>query len=419
MNLVKLFETHKQWFAVQDLLSQLSSKGYESYLAGGCVRDGLMAVQPADFDVATEATPDQIKKMFPRAIEVGRAFGVMMIPFESFQIEVTTFRKDGEYQDGRRPESVTFCKSKEDALRRDFTINALFYDIVNHRVVDYVDGIQDIKNKIIRTVGVPQQRFSEDKLRLMRAARFSGQLNFEIEKQTLSAMHELSGEILQVSQERITAEFKKISQGQVPAKSLAIMQSTKMLEVLWPGFHFFKSDLWSSFLTAVQISAKIKSFEMLVSYFLIYEILHRVKSSEKSEMAPEMHLVVAKDSRRQIDFLVDGFFHFANSESPHFMERSLILLNHELGPLLSELCYNLSLLRLLPRKNIVEVVERFLELSDDKGHLPKPFLTGEDLLKLGFEASSELGEKLKELYFAQLRGEIETKDQALDKARSH
>ncbi|HEX4923157.1 MAG TPA: CCA tRNA nucleotidyltransferase, partial [Bdellovibrionales bacterium] len=177
----EIFSSHPHWPAVETVCGTLARSGYEAWLAGGCVRDALLGRVPQDFDVATSAAPEQVEALFERAVAVGKAFGVIILPFEGFQIEVATFRKDGLYVDGRRPASVTFSSPREDAARRDFTVNALYYDVVNKRVVDYVNGERDLAAHVIRTVGSPHDRLSEDSLRLMRAVRFSAQLGFEIE----------------------------------------------------------------------------------------------------------------------------------------------------------------------------------------------------------------------------------------------
>ena len=164
------------------MCAALHGAGFQALLAGGSVRDLLMKRAPHDFDIATDATPDEVASLFPQALTVGRQFGVTILPFqvgdEAFQIEVATFREDLEYKDGRRPEGVKFSTAKADAQRRDFTVNALFMDPLTGVISDFVDGQKDIRSRILRTVGVPHERFNEDKLRLLRAVRFSAQLDF-------------------------------------------------------------------------------------------------------------------------------------------------------------------------------------------------------------------------------------------------
>lgn len=173
---MSLIEKHKDWPFVKEVLSQLKNNGHTAYLAGGCVRDLILKRHPQDIDVATDATPQQVSQIFPQTLEVGQNFGVSVIPYSKGQVEVTTFRTDGGYQDHRRPQSVVFSNSKEDALRRDFTINALFLDITQEKIYDYVGGLKDLSQQLLRTVGDPRKRFSEDHLRPLRALRFGAQL---------------------------------------------------------------------------------------------------------------------------------------------------------------------------------------------------------------------------------------------------
>lgn len=151
-----------------EIVRRLREAGHEALFAGGCVRDMLMGNEPADYDVATSATPEEVMKLFHRTVPVGAQFGVVLVILGEKQYEVATFRSDEGYEDGRRPVGVRYTSAKEDALRRDFTINALFYDPIKDEVIDYVNGRRDIERKIIRTVGNPIERFSEDKLRMIR-----------------------------------------------------------------------------------------------------------------------------------------------------------------------------------------------------------------------------------------------------------
>lgn len=193
------------------IISQLNQAGFKAYFAGGCVRDALLGRKFKDIDIVTAALPDQIEELFKgQTIPVGKKFGIIIVYDGPVQIEVATFRKDGDYQDGRRPEEVQFSNEKEDALRRDFTVNALFYDLSNKQVLDYVGGLQDLKNKILRTVGDAKTRFSEDFLRIHRLFRFSLSLRFSIESETLkSAKNQMAG-ISKVSAERKHEELLKV-----------------------------------------------------------------------------------------------------------------------------------------------------------------------------------------------------------------
>lgn len=171
--------------AARRIAARLHEAGHIAWFAGGCVRDRLRGVEPHDFDIATNARPEEVQRLFPRNVAVGAQFGVIVVLEGDLAFEVATFRSDDAYVDGRRPSSIRFTTAREDAARRDFTINAMFYDPVAEEVVDYVDGRADLEKKIIRAVGDANQRFAEDKLRMMRAIRFATTLDFEIEARTL------------------------------------------------------------------------------------------------------------------------------------------------------------------------------------------------------------------------------------------
>jgi poly(A) polymerase len=196
--------------AAVEIIQTLRRAGHEALLAGGCVRDYLLGRAPKDHDVATSATPQQVIRLFPGALTVGAHFGVVIVRRGEEQVEVATFRTDGSYKDGRRPESVTFSTAEEDARRRDFTVNGLFRDPVDDRILDYVGGLADLEGRILRAIGDPMRRFEEDRLRLLRAVRFATVLGFEIEPETWWAVRASAHLLPTVSAERIRDEFVKI-----------------------------------------------------------------------------------------------------------------------------------------------------------------------------------------------------------------
>jgi tRNA nucleotidyltransferase/poly(A) polymerase len=209
----EIFPEEQRDFAVA-VVRKLRGAGYEALWAGGCVRDLLLERTPKDYDVATNARPGEIRRLFGhrRTLAIGAAFGVITVKGRrgAGQVEVATFRSDDQYDDGRHPKSVRFSDAREDALRRDFTVNGLFYDPIGQEVVDYVGGREDLKRRVIRAIGDPVQRFSEDKLRLLRAVRFATVLDFVIDPPTLEAVGRMARQIRIVSPERITAEVQRI-----------------------------------------------------------------------------------------------------------------------------------------------------------------------------------------------------------------
>ncbi len=193
-----------------EIVRHLQSAGFSAFWVGGCVRDFLLGREPGDYDIATSARPEEIEKLFKRTVAVGKKFGVLVVLEGGHQFQVATYRAEADYRDGRHPEQVTFGDAQADAQRRDFTVNGLFYDPVTEKIHDWVGGEKDLRAKIIRTIGVPEERFAEDHLRLLRAVRFAAQLGFEIEPQTLAAVRSLASKIELISAERIRDELIKL-----------------------------------------------------------------------------------------------------------------------------------------------------------------------------------------------------------------
>jgi len=216
------------------IILRLQQAGFQACLAGGCVRDFLLGKTAHDWDVATSASPDQVEQLFPHTVAVGKAFGIIVVIENSTPFEVATFRSDGKYSDGRHPENVVFSSLEEDVKRRDFTVNALLYDPVKNILHDYVGGQQDMKQQILRAVGNPQQRFAEDKLRILRAIRFSANLQFQIEENTWQAICVEARNINRVSRERIAAELEKMLLGGHSSCALQLLQKCGLLDILLP-----------------------------------------------------------------------------------------------------------------------------------------------------------------------------------------
>ena len=209
--------------AARRIVEKLRLQGYDAVFAGGCVRDFLLHRKPKDIDIATSARPDEILRLFPNSRALGAQFGVIQVLMYGHGYEVATFRSDCEYLDGRHPSSIVFSGLEQDALRRDFTINGLFYDPIGDRFIDYVEGRSDIREKRIRTIGDPSERFAEDKLRMLRAIRFSCNLGFSIVAETWDAVRRFSPDILQVSWERIRDELIELFTGPAPDSGLDLL----------------------------------------------------------------------------------------------------------------------------------------------------------------------------------------------------
>src|SRR5579872_126267 len=229
--------------AATEIVRTLRQTGHQAYLVGGCVRDLVLGREPADYDVATDAAPDQVMRMFPRSYAVGAQFGVVLVPADatSSTIEVATFRSDIGYSDGRHPDQVRYTTSpQEDVQRRDFTINGLLYDPIEDKVLDYVGGLADIHRGIIQTIGDPEQRFREDKLRMLRAVRFAARFGYSIEPPTFAAIRRLAPLIHQVSCERNREELSKMLTEGHARRAFELLDESGLLAQVLPEISAMK-----------------------------------------------------------------------------------------------------------------------------------------------------------------------------------
>lgn len=216
------------------VLNKLHRAGFRALAVGGAVRDALLGIAPKDVDLATSATPREVAELFPHSHEVGARFGVMLVIEEGEAVEVATFRTESGYQDGRHPDQVEFGDLAQDAARRDFTVNGLYYDPLQDEIIDPVGGMKDIQARVLRTIGDASRRFQEDHLRVLRAARFAAQLDFTIEDGTWAALGENSARLQRTSAERIRGELEAILLGPRPARGLRILHYCGILEVVLP-----------------------------------------------------------------------------------------------------------------------------------------------------------------------------------------
>ena len=223
-----------------NIVTRLQGAGFGAFWVGGCVRDFLLGREPLDFDIATDARPEQVEQLFPKTIPVGRKFGVVIVVEAELQFQVATFRAEADYRDGRRPEKVVFANAEADALRRDFTVNGLFYDPPTGTLHDWVGGKADLEGRIIRTIGFPEERFGEDHLRMLRAVRFAARLDFSIEPRTFAAVQVLAPKIRQISAERVREELVKLFAPPAPenpgsaARGLELFRDSGLMEVVLP-----------------------------------------------------------------------------------------------------------------------------------------------------------------------------------------
>ena len=381
------------------IVKVLRKNGFEALLAGGCVRDMLLGRRAKDYDVATNALPVEIIRLFRRTLKVGAKFGVVMVLLDNQQIEVATFRSDVDYADGRHPGSVKFTNAREDALRRDFTINGMFYDPVAEKVIDYVGGQGDLKKRILRTIGKPQERFSEDYLRMLRAVRFSTQLGFAIEPKTFAAICENAADITKISGERICMELEGILTNPNRSKGIALLAKSGLGEAIFP-----------------KVSLQQTGFALRVLDFLPQKAnfclsLAAFFSGCTSESALE-ELRVLKLSRNQlkhIKFLLVKRGRLLN-EKLSLAELKMLLG----GPYFWDLYYLQLAIQKAANKEtgaLKKLKKRIKELGDVELR-PKPLLNGHELIRLGASPGPDLGRLAREMYTAQLEMEIKTRQDA-------
>ena len=266
----------------QAITSLLQEKGFIAYFAGGYVRDQLLGHISEDIDIVTNATIEDLKKLFPKTIPVGALFGIMIIVIDEDQFEVATFRKEGDYVDGRHPTSIEVASPKEDAMRRDFTINGLFMNPKTLEVFDFVEGKKDLTLKIIRAIGDPHKRFQEDRLRMLRAIRYACRFSFSIEEKTYASIKEHSKELFPaVSRERICEELSKMAQYPHFDKAVELLFDTGLLSVIFPSLKKPITEPLSKLPVLTPFAAKLSLIFGEIENEELYEILQNLKISNK------------------------------------------------------------------------------------------------------------------------------------------
>ncbi|MEI6079644.1 MAG: CCA tRNA nucleotidyltransferase [bacterium] len=249
------------------IVDKLKQHGHVAFFVGGCIRDVLMGIKPHEIDITTSATPEIIKSIFEKVYLVGEKFGVCVVSVDGEEFQIATFRKDAPYKDGRHPTYVTFSNPKEDAMRRDFTINALFWEPIDSKLYDYVGGLDDLHDAVIRAVGDPLERFEEDRLRIIRCARFISQLNFAVDRPTYEAMFKIKDPLKGISAERIRDEIEKILMTQHPSIAITVLDEIGVLKKVLPELcamrhvpqppnYHPEGDVWNHTMLAIDIAAK-------------------------------------------------------------------------------------------------------------------------------------------------------------------
>ncbi len=420
-----------------EIVARLQAAGFAAFWVGGCVRDFLLGRAPQDFDIATDAKPEQVEKLFRKTIPVGKKFGVIIVVENGIQFQVATFRAEADYQDGRRPEKIIFANAEADASRRDFTVNGLFYDPLTKKIHDWVGGEKDLRAKIIRTIGKPEERFGEDHLRLLRAVRFAAQLAFAIEPETFAAIQKLAPKIKLISAERVRDELLKLFRPPHAARGLVLLRDSGLLAEIWPelfatigceqspDFHPEGSVFNHICLMLEKMPAG--AAESLPWAILLHDIAKPV-TAEREAATGKIHFYghekvgaeLAEKILQRLRFpkkpteeIVAAVRHHMQFKDVKQMRKATLrrLLMRETFPLELEL----HRLDCLGSSGDLEHYHFLLEQAEDLKKLPAirpPLLTGTDLIKLGMRPGKELGARLAEIRERQLADELKTADEA-------
>lgn len=387
-----LFQKHSQWSQIHTIHKTLQKAGFRAVLAGGCVRDALLGKTAKDIDIATDATPEQITALFPRVILVGENFGVCRVLTSEEEgqlpVEVATFREESDYKDGRHPEKVVYSTLEKDAQRRDFTINAMYFDLQNEKIIDIIHGQEDLQKRILRTVGPPQQRFQEDSLRLLRAARFAAQMNLQIEQETLKAVQNHAFEIHRVSKERIQDEINKAFQIEKPYLFFTFLKTLDLQKEI------FKEWLWDEN-SLVNFFARSKPVEEgWAGLSLLQTSLHEKNLFE--------NLKQFKLSNDKIYFVQSCllFKSFLKQNNKDDLRGFVALMKRRDWQ--KALASTTQALLALSQSDPMPLWQGYMTDYGQQGTLPEPFITGEDLLQRGQKPGPLFGKLLEDAYLQQL-----------------
>ena len=417
----------------------LLGRGYQALLVGGCVRDLLLGHEPADYDVSTDATPEQVMALFPESVAMGAQFGVILIPRDGVKVEVATFRSDVGYGDGRHPDSVVYSKTaQEDVQRRDLTINGLLMRHDSGEVLDYVGGQADLQAKVIRAIGEPDRRFKEDKLRMMRAVRFAARFGFKIEEETFRAIRRHVAEVHQVSPERLREELTKMLTEGGARQAFELLDQTWLLQQVLPEIGAMKGveqpaqfhpegDVWIHTLMMLEGlpsgSPATLAWGVLLhdvgkppTFQSAAETGDRIRFNNHVEVGVRMaeaiceRLRFSNENTEQILALVNNHMKFGAVEGM----RASTLKKFVRQPRFEE---HLALHRLdclSSHRNLesYEFVRRFMEVTPPEQVRPERLLTGDDLQEMGFRPSPLFRQILQALEDAQLEGQIRTREEA-------
>jgi poly(A) polymerase len=416
------------------IVRTLQAAGFDAFWVGGCVRDVLLGREPGDYDIATSARPDQIEKLFPRTLAVGRKFGVMIVLEDRQPFQVATFRVESDYRDGRRPAKVTFADARADAGRRDFTVNGLFYDPIAERLHDWVGGEADVRARIIRTIGAPEARFAEDHLRMLRAVRFAAQLDFQIEPQTFAAIQATAPKIKTISAERIREELLKLFRPPHAARGLELLRDSGLLEHVLPEIaatlgcrqspdYHPEGDVFTHLCRMLrQLPADADA--LLPWAVLLHDVakpltaardpntgsIHFYEHEKIGARMAEEILERLRFPRKQIEAVAAAVrYHMQFKDAPQMRKATLRrMLLRKTFPLELAL-HRLDCLGSHGRLDVYEFLTAQAAELARQPHIRPPLLTGKDLINLGLKPGPAMGRLLAELRERQLQDELKTK----------
>jgi poly(A) polymerase len=385
--------------AAYKVVRHLHKEGYTALFAGGCVRDRLLNRPAKDYDVVTDAVPEQVTQCFRRTLQIGAQFGVVMVLTEGQQVEVATFRTEGGYQDGRHPDHVEFGSATEDASRRDFTVNGMFYDPSTKEVLDFVNGQQDLEKKILKTIGDPDERFGEDYLRMLRAVRFAVKLEFTIEPATWAAIQTHAPKITGVSAERIAAELEQILSHPNRAEGVQLLTDSGLAEAI---FDVFKETGAAFGKTVLRDLPKAVDFPLaLASFWAGFDTKIALNQCKNLKLSND-HLKHVRFLLQKRDVLLDAEMAISKLKllmhEPYFWD--LLSLQNAIQEAKGESDQSLKKIR-----------KRAMEI-DEKDIRPVPLLNGHELMSLGATPGPMVGQLGQEMYIAQLEGQLKSKPQA-------
>jgi poly(A) polymerase len=389
------------------VIRRLRANGHAALLAGGCVRDMLLGRRPADYDVATSATPPQVRKLFGHVLMVGAQFGVAIVIEGRRKIEVASFRSDLAYTDGRRPDGVVFSDPRQDALRRDFTINGMFFDLVEGQVIDYVGGQADLSAGIIRAIGQPELRFAEDYLRMLRAVRFAARLGFAIDPATAAAIAQYADRIGRISGERIREELEKMFAHAAAAEAVERLHELGLLPAILPEL-FASPGLWDRARTRVAALGNKRDVLLTMAALLVELEPGQIRHIARRWGA-------ANAVRESLVWFHEHLSNWQTLPSAPLAALKRLLAKPDYSRLAA--LWRLAEQAQTGRCRQCQAIARRARAIPRARIAPRPFVTGADLKELGLVEGPRLGKILAAIYEAQLNEQVGTRRDAVALAR--